>query len=62
MPYDDFDQIAESLMFPWLDMEDPTDTCDDFNEPFDRDGWDDEEALASAGLGMDESYGGGYDE
>lgn len=25
-------------------------------EPFDRDGWDDEWALASAGHGMDESY------
>ena len=34
------------------------------SEPFDRDGWDDEEALSSAGMGMDESYtdGGAYRE
>jgi len=25
-------------------------------EPFDRDGWDDEAALGSAGFGMDETY------
>ena len=25
-------------------------------EPFDRDGWDDEDAFTSAGFGMDESY------
>jgi len=32
-----------------LDIEEP-------EEQFDRDGWDDEEALGSAGFGMDESY------
>jgi len=29
---------------------------DEPEEPFDRDGWDDEEALGSAGFGMDETY------
>jgi hypothetical protein len=31
------------------------------SEDFDRDGWDDEDALASAGFGMDESYAHGED-
>jgi len=29
---------------------------DEPEEPFDRDGWDDEQALGSAGMGTDESY------
>jgi len=38
--------------------EEPTeDELDEIElEPFDRDGWDDEAALGSAGFGMDESY------
>ena len=34
-------------------------TCyeEDYDEPFDRDGWDDEDAFGSCGWGMDETYG-----
>jgi len=45
--YDDFDDDFEDYESVWDD------------EPFDRDGWDDEYAFASAGHGMDESYIGG---
>tara|TARA_R110000803_G_scaffold98985_4_gene167062 strand:+ start:1111 stop:1362 length:252 start_codon:yes stop_codon:yes gene_type:complete len=46
----------EEVMGELLAYTKKEDGFDDDNEPFDRDGWDDEAAFESAGMGMDESY------
>ncbi len=54
-----FDMLEESVMFPEMDIEFPGDHDDDESEPLESfDGSDDGDALASAGMGTDEDYGG----
>jgi hypothetical protein len=61
LPFHDFDMLEEGAMFPEMDIAFPDDRDDDVDteprESFDLS--DDGDALASAGMGTDEDYGGG---
>ena len=68
--YDPFDDHMEQVLFPSVNV-DPMDViqddwvidtesdCETEEEPYEDESWMDDDALASAGFGTDEAYGGG---